>query len=83
MAPASLQLCHSEHVQRAPELLARPQDHLCYAAQPKQPFTLGALRSWAAFAGLLVLAQFSFRIERFAAHFTLVLTGLLVHDCSS
>jgi hypothetical protein len=44
---------------------------------------LGALRSWAAFAGLLVLAQFSFRIERFAAHFTLVLTGLLVHDCSS
>src|ERR1019366_8139231 len=25
---------------------------------------LGALRSWAAFAGLLVLAQFSFRIER-------------------
>jgi hypothetical protein len=38
LIPASLQLCHSERVQRAPELLARPQDHLCYAVQPTQPF---------------------------------------------
>lgn len=29
---------HSERVQRAPELLARPQDHLCYGAQPTRPF---------------------------------------------
>lgn len=37
LIPASLQVCHSERVQRAPELLARPRDHLCYAVQPKQP----------------------------------------------
>jgi hypothetical protein len=43
---------------------------------------LGFLLSGAAFASLFVLAQFSYRFERFAAHFTLVLTGLLVHECS-
>jgi hypothetical protein len=37
---ASLQLCHSERVQRAPELLARPRDHLCYVVQPKQPLSI-------------------------------------------
>ena len=37
MIPASLRLCHSERVQRAPSLLARPRDHLCYSVQPTQP----------------------------------------------
>ena len=41
LIPATLQLCRSERLQQAPELLARPQDHLCYAVQTKQPlFTL-------------------------------------------
>jgi hypothetical protein len=40
LIPASLPLCHSERVQRAPELLARPRDHLCYAVQPKQPLSI-------------------------------------------
>jgi hypothetical protein len=35
--PANPQLCHSECVQRAPELLARPRDHGCYAVQTTQP----------------------------------------------
>ena len=37
---ASLPLCHTERVQRAPELLSRPQDHRCYAVQPKQPLSI-------------------------------------------
>ncbi len=40
LIPASLPLCHSERVQRAPELLARPRDHLCYAVQSTQPLSI-------------------------------------------
>jgi hypothetical protein len=40
LIPASLQLCHSERVRQAPEFLARPQDHLCYAVQRKRPLSI-------------------------------------------
>jgi hypothetical protein len=49
-------------------------------ARMQEVVMLGLLLSWNAFASLFVLAQFSFSLERFVAHFTLILSGRLVHD---